>query len=103
MPAENDSPEPKAKAPSQKQGVPEYRRIVSLLGETRDSVLARFRTNGGSPDRWSRTDWLAMAEALSRAEDALELRFLRQRRKQTGLLALRLSLRDARRTLETAS
>lgn len=58
-------------------------------------VMARFRALGGSSTRWQRRDRLAMAEALTRTEDAEELR-------QSGRwTAARLALRAIRRRSET--
>ncbi len=39
----------------------------------RREVMARFRERGGSFSRWRRSDVEAMADALTRTEDALEL------------------------------
>jgi hypothetical protein len=50
-----------------------HRALAETGDATRRSVLARFRSYGGLLDRWARSDWRAMADALSRAEDELEL------------------------------
>lgn len=48
--------------------------VVRELGDARDGVMARFRAAGGSLDRWRASDWDAMREAITREEDARELR-----------------------------
>jgi hypothetical protein len=88
---------------SQKQGVPENRPIetrqvyaaIADDEETRSLVLARFRSLGGSLDRWQRHDRALMSQAFTAGEDALELRRPTERRD-----ILRSALRDIRRRLE---
>jgi len=78
-----------------------YRELVRAIGGcqgegVRDAVMGRFRALGGSADRWRRQDRAAMAEALTRTEDSLEL--------VRGAIALanRLVLQGLRRPLEVA-
>jgi hypothetical protein len=71
--------EPTPKARRGKQGVPcaTYPEVLASLSEddgARVDVLARFKAAGGNRDLWQRRDREIMADALSRAEDALELR-----------------------------
>jgi len=70
----------------------EYRGVVRELGRARDDVLGRFRAQGCDADRWERRDRVAMSEALTRVEDALELGHPRW--------AEREALRGVRRGLE---
>jgi len=71
----------------------EYRAVVCAIAGSRDRVLAKFRALGGNPSRWRRRDQEAMAEALSRTEDELELGNPMQR-------AAGIKLRQIRRALE---
>jgi hypothetical protein len=78
-------------------GIPTFRQVVVALAidpAIRPEVLATFKANGGNADRWQRRDVLAMADAITRAEDRLELG-LRGR-----LTPLRLAFRAIRRRLE---
>ncbi len=76
-PPENDSYGDVAPARSQKHGAAcDVQTVLRTLGPhdgARALVLADFRARGGSLDAWhQRLTRAAMAEALSRAEDALE-------------------------------
>ncbi len=71
-----------------------YAGVVRVLGGCRAEVLAAFREAGGSADRWQAGDRAAMREALTRAEDRLELRL------GDRPSADRLALQAARRKLE---
>jgi hypothetical protein len=88
-----------ASARSQKQAVPcDVRTVLRALGPhdgARVLVLAAFRARGGSPDTWrQRPTREAMAEALSRVEDAVEV----ENRGRTA--AVRLALRGIRQRVE---
>ena len=41
--------------------------------QVRSDVTRMFKALGGDRDRWARRDKLAMADALTRVEDALEI------------------------------
>jgi hypothetical protein len=58
-----------------KHKVPHYSAVLCSLGreEVRERVLSRFRLEGGNRDRWQSSDHAIMAEAITRAEDWLEL------------------------------
>ena len=81
-------------------GAPEVplRSVLSAIGEhepTRRRVLDRFKASGGSLDGWhERKTHQAMADALTFAEDALELET------HGRCTPLRSSLRALRRRLE---
>jgi hypothetical protein len=55
-------------------------------------VIARFRAHAGVLSRWNRSDRIAMADALTGAEDALEVAYASIKRRH--------ALRDLRRALE---
>ncbi len=57
-------------------------------------IWARFRSSGGDIERWRRFDWLAMSDAITRAEDRLE----GSRKSEDAKFSL--SLRSCRRALE---
>lgn len=73
-------------------------RVLSLHEDTHHEVLVAFRRAGGSFDRWAATDQQRLAEAITAAEDRLEMRCDTERRR-----ALRQRLRDLRRRLESAA
>jgi len=50
-----------------------YRQVVKGLTVMRAEILADFVAHGGNRDRWQARDLRAMADAVSRAEDRLEL------------------------------
>jgi hypothetical protein len=64
-----------------------------------------FRAHGGSFARWNREDEATMADALSRLEDRLELQWIDSIKsgKRDALYALRMAVREVRRTLEIDS
>lgn len=68
---------------------------ISEDPEIRQIVLGHFRANGGSVDRWQLTDRQAMADAITKGEDALEMM-----RMSTARAALRVELRRVRRLIE---
>ena len=68
-------------------------RAIGLDDQVRSEVMAGFKARGGSLDRWQRRDWEAMREAVTRAEDSLELA-------RPRLTAAREALRGCRRELE---
>ena len=74
------------------------RTVLRALGPhdgARALVLADFRARGGSPDTWHlRSTREAMVEALSRAEDALEVE------SRGRMTAARVDLRGIRRRVE---
>ena len=72
-----------------------YPQALRPLDTTRDAVLAAFRSAGGDRNRWQRADWQAMADAMTGAEDALELR------RGEHAAAERAAIRQVRRSLET--
>lgn len=77
-------------------GWPAVARTLSENEIVRSTVLARFRAAGFTPDHLRlKPARLALADAVTRAEDALELERPTDRR-----LALRGSLRALRRQLE---
>jgi hypothetical protein len=89
------------KSESQKHEAPcEYRHVLAVLATPdglRESVLAEFRRRGGHPNRWRENSTrLAMAHALTQAEDAYEMKPRGQ------WTELRSSLRDMRRRLEAS-
>lgn len=71
-------------------------RALTLLADAgeahRRAVLDRFKTAGGDLDRWGRRDVEAMADAITRTEDELELR--------CSTSPARAKLRTLRRALE---
>ena len=69
--------------------------VLTLDDETHSAIADRFRALGGNATRWGRADLLVMADALTQAEDALELRADTPARR-----VLRLRLRGLRRRLE---
>lgn len=75
----------------------EYRDVLRALtrDELRSRVLARFKSAGGNPDTFltSRACQLAMAEALTAAEDWMEIGHPKWE-------AERAAVRDVRRKLE---
>lgn len=82
---------------SRKQALP--RDVYSALAtddDARSMVLGAFRAMSGNLNTWGRSDREAMATALTRAEDAVELR-----RASPARDALGLALRGVRRRLET--
>jgi hypothetical protein len=96
---ENDSCGAVAPARSQKQAPPcDVRTVLRALGPhdaARALVLADFRARGVSPDTWHlRPTREAMAEALSRAEDALEVE------SRGRVTVARVELRGIRRRVE---
>ena len=70
---------------------------LALDDEARHVALAHFRAQGGNLDRWQRRDLDLMAEAITAAEDALELRA------RGAWTAARRELRAIRRELEGAT
>ncbi len=86
-----------------KQGVRDrapvqLRDVLRVLDDDEDggsAVLADFRRLDGLQHRWRRSDWTAMARALTYREDALELLTDCPRRRE-----LRMRLRAVRRRLE---
>jgi hypothetical protein len=76
---------------------PDFRAVGRVLRQLPEEYEARihtrFRTNGGSTTRWQRRDWGAMADAITRLEDWLELE--RPRFDRTPLCDLRRRLEDA--------
>ena len=89
-----------ASAPARSQ-IPEapceYRNVLQALADrdARSRVLAEFRRRGGTPDTWRlRSTREAMADALTRTEDAIELE------SRGRMTAERLALRGIRRRLE---
>jgi hypothetical protein len=96
---ESDSYGDIAPARSRKQAAPcDIRTVLRALGPhdgARALVLADFRARGGSPDTWHlRSTREAMVEALSRAEDALEVE------SRGRMTAARVDLRGIRRRVE---
>lgn len=55
--------------------VPGYATVLGALGrdDVRERVLSRFKDRGGDRNRWNASDHGVMADALTRAEDWLEL------------------------------
>lgn len=73
---------------------PTYREVVRWLGDycsedTRDSVLGSW---GGDRDRWAAQDVARMALAITRREDALEMRGTATRGERVALRAIRRQL-----------
>lgn len=64
--------------------------------DLRAAVLADFAAHGGDRNRWQRRDWMAMADAVTRAEDRLELEM------RGRVTEARRTLRGVRRKLELA-
>lgn len=75
---------------------PTFSQVASVLRSLPDdlesAVHVRFRASGSSA-RWLRPDWLAIADAITRVEDRLELK--RPRFDRTAIRDLRRSLEDA--------
>lgn len=83
--------------PSRRRGrVPGYAHVLGLVqdDESRSLALEVFRRGGGQRDRWTSSDWAAMAEGITRVEDMWELNYPRRDRTP---------LRNARRALEDAT
>lgn len=74
--------------------VPHVLAAIGLDARARSEVMATFKAAGGSLDRWAQSDRIAMAEAIARAEDALEAR------SRGRMTPAREALRAARRQLE---
>ena len=76
---------------------PPFRSVASALRQLHPDHEARahagFRERGGSSSRWARRDWVAMADAVTRLEDWLELE--RPRVDRTALRTVRRQLEDA--------
>ena len=70
-----------------------YREALRALDTSRAHVLAGFKARGGDRERWQALDRRAMAEAISRAEDGLEL-------DHPGRVRERSAMKDVRRRLE---
>jgi hypothetical protein len=85
---------------SQKQAVSSYRQVVVVLGDSRDAVLAGFRSRDGLADRWKRADWEAMAKALSHEEDDLEMWVVDHPRQEARYALRRETLKTTRRRIE---
>lgn len=87
-----------AAAKSARRGgcVPSYAHVLGLVqdDESRSALLDEFRRLGGQRDRWATADWVAMAAALTRVEDAWEMGYPRRDRSSLG---------TARRQLEDAT
>lgn len=79
-------------------GVPtEARTVLATIGPwhwSRPRILSRFRASGGNLDRWARSDREAMVDAITVAEDALEVHTKGRDTEE------RRALRDIRRRLE---
>ena len=71
-----------------------YAGALQPTDTTRAAVLARFRAAGGDRDAWRVRDRTLMADALTRAEDELELRA------GSRAAAERSAIRVVRRALE---
>lgn len=63
----------------------------------RVQIVAEFKRLGGDANRWGRDDWMAMANAITRAEDVLE------GRRAAEYVKLSVDLKVLRRSLEEAS
>lgn len=52
-----------------------YSTVLGAIGrdEVRELVLGRFKARGGGCNRWNATDHRVMADAITRAEDWLEI------------------------------
>lgn len=99
---ENASTPDQAKPRSRKPGTPASRQtkprdvlaVLALDERVRSEVMAGFKARGGSLDRWQRADAEAMADSITRAEDAIETRL------GGKWTATREALRAIRRRLE---
>lgn len=82
-----------ARAGRARTATPRYSTILGALGrdEVRERVLSRFKERGGDRNRWSAADHVAMADAVTRAEDYLELEHPRWPERET-LAAVRRKL-----------
>jgi hypothetical protein len=76
QPSIKKAPEKSVRAVGRARGkVPGYSTVLGALGrdEVRERVLSRFKERGGDRNRWIASDHDVMADALTRAEDWLEL------------------------------
>jgi len=96
---------PRKQAVSEAAQIVPVRTVLATIGEydsTRRLVLDGFKARGGSLDAWHRSDRQAMADAITHAEDVLEMRHAEMRRcsARAELETERMKLRDLRRRLE---
>lgn len=83
-----------------KVNIPDLSQVLATLRQdpqTQAEIIARYKANGGTMTAWSSAEQLLMADAITHAEDALEMGTRRNRDE------LRARLRDVRRLLEGAA